>query len=179
MAGGDDVEPIIIIIIQNEHRISSFVPLARRPRATTTPRGRPVLLPSRRSWSFEVLVSKISTSALVAVVFGHVGVPQALFLVCLLDDTRAQRRKKRRKQERVHFCASIGKTTTSRRKKKVRRRTLLLRSRQTTPLSRFVVAFFDSRLCESFGHGTLSTIGSQIPIPNEREKRRGYKTERD
>ena len=117
MAGGDDVEPIIIIIIiiiQNEHRPSSFVPLARRPRATTTPRGRPILL-SRRSWSFEILVSKISTSA---VAFGHVGVPQALFLLCLLDDTRAQRRKKRRKQERVHFCASIGKTVTSRRKKK-------------------------------------------------------------
>ena len=65
MAGGDDVEPIIIIIIiiQNEHRPSSFVPLARRPRATTTPRGRPILL-SRRSWSFfEILVSTLSTQA--------------------------------------------------------------------------------------------------------------------
>ena len=144
MAGGDDVEPIIIIIIiiQNEHRPSSFVPLARRPRATTTPRGRPILL-SRRSWSFEILVSKISTSA---VAFGHVGVPQALFLLCLLDNTRAQRRKKRRKQA-VHFCASIGKTVTSRRKKSEEEEdSLLLRwSRQTTlPLSRFVAAFFDA-----------------------------------
>lgn len=92
---------------------SSFVPLARRPRATTTPRGRPILLPSRRSWSFfEILVSTLST--------------QAVFLVCLLDDGAQRCRKKRRKQERVRFCASIGKTSTSRRnKKKVRRRRTL------------------------------------------------------